>query len=124
MNALPRCAAPVRHRGAHVYSEASCFVHHAQVTVKPGELLYIPAFTIHQVSAVDATISVNVFFGNRGERAYLDKIMRSVAPHARTAPHSSIASLSTSTSTRCPTLRMSTQAANARRFQLVAAERG
>ena len=121
---MPSRAAPVRHRGAHVHSEASCFVHHVQVTVKPGELLYIPAFTIHQVSAVDATISVNVFFGNRGERAYLDKIMRSVVPHARTAPHSSIVSLSTSTSTRCPTLRMSTQAANARRFQLVAAERG
>ena len=37
-----------------------------EVTVEPGQMLFIPAFTIHQVTSLDACISLNVFFGDAG----------------------------------------------------------
>lgn len=48
-----------------------------EVVVSPGEQLFIPGYTIHQVTSIDACISVNVFFGDEGESAFLEKIMSS-----------------------------------------------
>lgn len=47
-----------------------------EVTVCPGEMLFIPAFMIHQVTAVDMAISMNVFYGNNGTHAYVEKILQ------------------------------------------------
>lgn len=46
------------------------------VTVGPGDMLFIPAFMIHQVTAVDVAISMNVFFGNDGTHSYVEKILQ------------------------------------------------
>ena len=35
-----------------------------EATVGPGEMLFIPAFWLHQVTAVDNSVSVNLFFGD------------------------------------------------------------
>ena len=39
-------------------------------------MLFIPAFTIHQVTSVDACVSLNVFFGDEGENAFLAKLCK------------------------------------------------
>ena len=44
--------------------------------LSPGEMLFIPAFYWHQVSALDSGISANIFFGNGGENNYLEKVLR------------------------------------------------
>ena len=41
----------------------------------PGEILFIPAFYWHQVTALDTGISCNVFFGDGGSNNYLEKIL-------------------------------------------------
>ena len=49
-----------------------------EVVVEPGQLLFIPAFTIHQVSAMEThTISCNIFFGDESESrsAYIGKLL-------------------------------------------------
>jgi len=46
-----------------------------ECTVRSGEMLFFPAFWWHQVTSVEQTISVNMFFGNDGENAYVSKIM-------------------------------------------------
>ncbi|XP_065666670.1 lysine-specific demethylase 8 isoform X1 [Hydra vulgaris] len=43
--------------------------------LKPGEMLYFPAFWWHQVTSTDTTISMNIFFGNDGTNTYISKIM-------------------------------------------------
>ena len=43
--------------------------------LSPGEMLFIPAFYWHQVSALDSGISANIFFGNGGENNYLEKVL-------------------------------------------------
>jgi len=48
-----------------------------ECTVKAGDLLYFPAFWWHQVTSVQTTISINIFFGNDGENIYMTKIMNS-----------------------------------------------
>lgn len=45
-----------------------------EATVEPGQMLFIPAFTIHQVTSVDACISLNVFFGDEGDNVFLAKL--------------------------------------------------
>ena len=40
-------------------------------------MLYFPAFWWHQVTSVEVSISVNMFFGDEGENIYLTKIMNS-----------------------------------------------
>jgi len=40
-------------------------------------MLYFPAFWWHQVTSIELTISINIFFGNHGENSYLTKIMNS-----------------------------------------------
>lgn len=55
-----------------------------EVTLEAGDLLYIPAFTWHQVTTLDATIStisINFFWGESGRHAYVDKLLR-VCPDA------------------------------------------
>lgn len=47
-----------------------------EVTVEPGQMLFIPAFTIHQVTSVDACISLNAFFGDEGKNDFLAKLCR------------------------------------------------
>ncbi|TRY64207.1 hypothetical protein TCAL_11500 [Tigriopus californicus] len=42
----------------------------------PGEMLFIPAFYWHQVSALDSGISLNMFYGDGGESQYVRKILR------------------------------------------------
>ncbi len=41
----------------------------------PGEMLFIPAFMWHQVTALDTGISLNMFYGDAGDSAYLDKVL-------------------------------------------------
>ena len=41
----------------------------------PGEMLYIPAFYWHQVSALDNGISVNMFYGDKGDNTFMEKIL-------------------------------------------------
>ena len=37
-----------------------------EALVCPGQQLFIPGFTIHQVTSLDACVSVNVFCGDQG----------------------------------------------------------
>lgn len=43
--------------------------------LKTGDMLFIPAFYFHQVTSDEVTISVNVFFGDKGESNYINKII-------------------------------------------------
>ena len=43
-------------------------------TLQPGEMLFIPAFYWHQVSALDTGISVNMFYGDSGDHEFIKKI--------------------------------------------------
>ena len=43
--------------------------------LQPGEMLFIPAFYWHQVTALDTSISVNMFYGDSGEHEFIDKIL-------------------------------------------------
>ena len=45
------------------------------VTVHPGEILFIPAFVIHQVTSLDVCVSQNVFFGDSGENSFVAKLL-------------------------------------------------
>jgi len=48
---------------------------HCQHTIlHPGEMLFIPAFFWHQVSALDTGISMNFFYGDPGENRFLNKL--------------------------------------------------
>lgn len=38
-------------------------------------MLFFPAFWWHQVTSTETTISLNIFFGDKGTNAYLTKIM-------------------------------------------------
>ena len=53
-----------------------------QCTLNPGDLLYFPAFWWHQVTSLDLSISVNMFFGNAGDNDFLTKIMKPPQSHA------------------------------------------
>ena len=44
--------------------------------LSPGEMLFIPAFCWHQVSALETGISLNMFYGDRGDHTFLDKLSR------------------------------------------------
>ena len=50
--------------------------HHA--VLEEGDVLYIPAFWWHQVSALSNGVSVNIFWGEAGESAFLDKIVETL----------------------------------------------
>ena len=41
-------------------------------------MLYIPAFWWHQVSALSNGVSVNIFWGEAGKSAFLDKIVETL----------------------------------------------
>lgn len=43
--------------------------------IGPGDSLFIPAFYWHQVTSTEMCISVNVFFGDAGERAFVTKLI-------------------------------------------------
>lgn len=47
-----------------------------EVTVHPGQMLFIPAFTIHQVTSLDAAVSFNVFFGDTGDNNFVAKLCK------------------------------------------------
>ena len=42
----------------------------------PGEMLFIPAFYWHQVTALDTGISVNMFYGDSGDHEFIEKILK------------------------------------------------
>ena len=42
----------------------------------PGDMLFIPAFYWHQVSALDSGVSCNIFYGNGGDNHYLEKVLQ------------------------------------------------
>jgi len=44
--------------------------------LEPGEMLFIPAFYWHQVTALDTGISINMFYGDPGENAFISKMFR------------------------------------------------
>jgi len=46
------------------------------VKVKAGEMLFIPAFFWHQVTSLENTLSVNIFFGDCGRANYITKILK------------------------------------------------
>ena len=48
-----------------------------QCILESGDLLFFPAFWWHQVTSLETTISVNMFFGDGGENNYLTKVMKS-----------------------------------------------
>ncbi|XP_071955678.1 bifunctional peptidase and arginyl-hydroxylase JMJD5-like [Antedon mediterranea] len=54
------------------FCNAVCY----ECVLKPGQMLFIPAFWWHQVTSLDVCISVNYFFGDSGENIYLTKIMK------------------------------------------------
>lgn len=43
--------------------------------IGPGDTLFIPAFYWHQVTSNETCVSVNVFFGDAGENAYMTKLI-------------------------------------------------
>jgi len=45
-------------------------------TLHPGEMLFIPAFFWHQVTALDTGISINMFYGDPGQDAFISKMFR------------------------------------------------
>eukprot|EP01121_Diplochlamys_sp_Union-15-3_P021656 TRINITY_DN8887_c0_g1_i1.p1 TRINITY_DN8887_c0_g1~~TRINITY_DN8887_c0_g1_i1.p1 ORF type:complete len:279 (+),score=42.77 TRINITY_DN8887_c0_g1_i1:264-1100(+) len=45
--------------------------------LEPGEMLFIPAFYWHQVTALESSISINVFFGDAGVCSFVDKVVNS-----------------------------------------------
>ena len=51
-------------------------LHCQHCVLHPGEMLFIPAFYWHQVTALDTGISVNMFYGDSGENAFIDKILK------------------------------------------------
>merc|ERR1711874_125751 len=55
-----------------LFSSAMC----QHCVLSPGEMLYIPAFYWHQVTALDTGISLNFFFGDPGEEGrFLEKLL-------------------------------------------------
>lgn len=44
--------------------------------IESGEMLFFPAFWWHQVTSVETTISVNIFFGDEGTNSYISKVMK------------------------------------------------
>jgi len=50
-------------------------LHCQHCVLHPGEMLFIPAFYWHQVTALDTGISVNMFYGDSGENDFIDKIL-------------------------------------------------
>lgn len=44
--------------------------------LRPGEMLFIPAFFWHQVTSEENCISINTFFGDAGENLFLQKLLR------------------------------------------------
>ncbi|KAK2185720.1 hypothetical protein NP493_225g01040 [Ridgeia piscesae] len=54
-----------------LFSTVTC--HHC--LLNQGDMLYIPAFWWHQITSTEMTISVNIFWGNRGTNDYLSKVL-------------------------------------------------
>jgi len=44
--------------------------------LEPGEMLFIPAFFWHQVTALDTGISINMFYGDPGENVFISKMFQ------------------------------------------------
>ena len=44
--------------------------------LSPGEMLFIPAFYWHQVTALDTGISLNTFYGDGSPNGFIDKILK------------------------------------------------
>ncbi|XP_040582367.1 tRNA wybutosine-synthesizing protein 5 [Lepeophtheirus salmonis] len=55
------------------FREAHC----EYTTLHPGEILFIPAFYWHQVSALDDGISMNAFYGDKNKNDYVNKVLNS-----------------------------------------------
>ena len=51
-------------------------LHCQHCVLYPGEMLFIPAFYWHQVTALDTGISINMFYGDSGENKFVDKILK------------------------------------------------
>ena len=51
-------------------------LHCQHCVLHPGEILFIPAFYWHQVTALDTGISVNMFYGEGGEHDFIEKILK------------------------------------------------
>lgn len=47
-----------------------------QEVIQSGEMLFIPAFWWHQITSLTQSISVNMFYGDRGTNMFLTKILR------------------------------------------------
>jgi hypothetical protein len=47
-----------------------------EVELRPGQALFIPAFWWHQVTSVEPSVSMNVFWGDQGTNVYTSKVVR------------------------------------------------
>jgi len=54
------------------FSNARC----QYCVLEPGEMLFIPAFVWHQVTALDTGISLNMFYGDPGDNVFISKMFR------------------------------------------------
>ncbi|EDV20524.1 uncharacterized protein TRIADDRAFT_31789 [Trichoplax adhaerens] len=79
---------PLGSKGRTIQSQVDCdnpdyqkfpLFHNSQCqeyVLESGEMLFIPAFCWHQVTSLDTSISINMFFGDHGDCNYLSKIMK------------------------------------------------
>lgn len=55
-----------------MFKDAVCM----EADVRAGDIVFVPGFFFHQVSSlIPATISVNIFFGTKGDDDYVDKLL-------------------------------------------------
>ena len=54
------------------FSSATC----EHCVLEPGEMLFIPAFYWHQVTALDTGISINMFYGDPGDNTFIRKMFQ------------------------------------------------
>ena len=50
--------------------------HACETTLEAGDMLYIPALWFHQILSPEQCISINIFWGDKGESAFVSKCLR------------------------------------------------
>jgi len=55
-----------------LFSEVVC----EEGELRSGDILFIPGFYWHQVTSVESSISINIFFGDKGDSHYIEKLIK------------------------------------------------